>query len=350
MAINVFPSHPNSRRPPHSGRGARAPSFLCSSPALVFLCAVAGRPGWARQAELSPLTGSPPCPRPLKGSEGALVRPLHTCPPGPGRGMGSCRAMSPGPPVRTLRPSVPPVRVRPSLPHHARGGLGALGAGSAPPGPPGPSPGAHKGSPSPPSPDAAPFRGRLHLSRQPGGGPGGNKGAAVRGQRGRGAGAGAHQSAALSSRITSSYAASSSRRWPLKLTPAMLRAGPRPNGQMHGRTDGGGEREGGSHSRRRRRFGASAALRAERASGRGKGAGREGRGAGGAGSARLVPPRSVLAPPQPGPGGGPPPLPGLPRRRPAPLTQRPCAREDLSLRSRGLSHPRPKSSPTMASA
>ena len=54
---------------------------------------------------------------------------------------------------------------------------------------------------------------------------------------GGGGGRGAHQSAALSSRITSSYAASSSRRWPLKLTPAMLRAGPRPNGQTHAQAD-----------------------------------------------------------------------------------------------------------------
>lgn len=87
-------------------------------------------------------------------------------------------------------------------------------------------------------------------------------------------------------------------------------------------TDRGGGMEGGSH--RHRCLGASAAKRAERASGRGRGAGR--RGAGGAGSARLVPPRSVLAPPGPGPGGGLPPLPGLPWAppRPSPIAPGPA--------------------------
>lgn len=131
-------------------------------------------------------------------------------------------------------------RIRPQLPRRAWGGPGALGASSALPGP---SPDTHKGSPSWPSQASAPFWGRPLPSREPVGGPGGNKGAAARGQRGRGAGAGAHQSAALSSRITSSYAASSSRRWPLKLTPAILRAGPRPNRETHGWTDRGGGRE-----------------------------------------------------------------------------------------------------------
>lgn len=59
-------------------------------------------------------------------------------------------------------------------------------------------------------------------------------------------------------------------------------------------------------------------VESELASGRGRGAGR--RGAGGAGSARLTPwARSVLAPPRPGPGGGPPPLLSLPRGAPMPL-------------------------------
>lgn len=61
----------------------------------------------------------------------------------------------------------------------------------------------------------------------------------------------------------------------------------------------------------------------ERASGRGRGAGR--RGAGGAGSARLTPSaRSVLAPPRPGPGGGPPPLTSLPRGASMPLSLLTC--------------------------
>lgn len=106
-----------------------------------------------------------------------------------------------------------------------------------------------------------------------------------RGDKGaEGRGRGAHQSAVLSSRITSSYAASSSRRWPLKLTPAMLRAGPRPNGQTHGRTDGEGGRE-----RRSRRAAASEPLQrcepSEPAAGGGEPAG-GGRGA-------LAPPGSL---------------------------------------------------------
>lgn len=64
VAMNIFASHPNSERPP-SGRGVRAPGPLRSSPALAFLCAVAGCPGWAGHAELAPLAGSPPRPRPV---------------------------------------------------------------------------------------------------------------------------------------------------------------------------------------------------------------------------------------------------------------------------------------------
>lgn len=81
----------------------------------------------------------------------------------------------------------------------------------------------------------------------------------------------------------------------------------------------------------------------------GRGAGR--RGAGGAGSARLAPSaRSVLAPPWPGAGGGPPPLPGLPRGAPTPLTHSPCTLRPgagLPFCSQGASHPRPKTSPTV---
>lgn len=64
-ATNVFPAHPNSERPPRWA-GRLGPQPLCSSPALAFLCAVAGRRGWARQAELAPLAGSPPRHRPVR--------------------------------------------------------------------------------------------------------------------------------------------------------------------------------------------------------------------------------------------------------------------------------------------
>lgn len=58
---------PQLQEPPTpGGRGAAAPSPLCSSPALAFLCAMAGPRCWARQAELAPLAGSPPRPRPVR--------------------------------------------------------------------------------------------------------------------------------------------------------------------------------------------------------------------------------------------------------------------------------------------
>lgn len=85
----------------------------------------------------------------------------------------------------------------------------------------------------------------------------------------------------------------------------------------------------------------------ERASGRGRGAGR--RGAGGAGSARLTPSaRSVLAPPRPGPGGGPPPLPSLRRGVPhTPLALLASTDPELPLCSQGRSRaPVLSSSPT----
>ena len=108
--MNVFPSHPNSERPP-GGRGAPAPSPLCSSPALAFLCAVAGaglgRVGCAGSASSVPARSSPAqrwqrCPWP----------PVHTCPPGPrqrggGGGWASTRPGGPGPHIWTLRLSSP---------------------------------------------------------------------------------------------------------------------------------------------------------------------------------------------------------------------------------------------------
>uniref|UniRef100_M3Z6H2 Uncharacterized protein n=1 Tax=Mustela putorius furo TaxID=9669 RepID=M3Z6H2_MUSPF len=250
--MNVFPSHPNSERPP-SGRGAPAPSPLGSSPALAFLCAVAG-PGWARQAALAPLAWSPPRPLPvLARSKVAKVPLAAPCTPVPraqggraeGGGWASAGSCGPGPHIWNLhlsgrRPATaptaqlgPPVGARgPAVPRLAR---------------PGPSPGAHKGSPSlalpgrctisgsPPPFLAAGRRSRVETKAR----------RRRRGDKGAGGGGrGAHQSAALSSRITSSYAASSSRRWPLKLTPAMLLAGPRPNGQTHRRTDVQWRREG----------------------------------------------------------------------------------------------------------
>lgn len=281
--MNILPSHPNSERPPRWA-GHPAPSPLCSSPAPAFLCAAAIRPGWAGQAELAPLAGSPPRPRPVRARSKVAKVPLAgLCTPVPRARAGGWAPA--GPRARATRPD--PACLRPAsgrLSHLAPGAASGARAGSARSGPPGPSPGAHKGSPCRSSRAAAPFRGRPHLSRSRVAGRWKQRRGGA-GTKGPGRGRGAHQSAALSSRITSSYAASSSRRWPLKLTPAMLRGGRRPNDRC---TDGqtGGGRGGGSH--RRRRLGASAALRAERASGRGKGAGR--RGAGGAGSARLVPP------------------------------------------------------------
>lgn len=147
--MNVFPSHPNSERPP-GGRGAPAPSPLCSSPALAFLCAVAGaglgRVGCAGSASSVPAPSSPAqrwqrCPWP----------PMHTCPPGPRqRGGGgrwaSTRPGGPGPHIWTLRLSSP----RPATVPTAR--LGPPPGAWGPPVPrlaqPGPSPGAHKSSPS----------------------------------------------------------------------------------------------------------------------------------------------------------------------------------------------------------
>lgn len=150
--------------------------------------------------------------------------------------MGSCRTVRP----RATRPD--PASLRSAsrrCSHRATGAASGLSGPAAPrpapppaltktapPGPPGPL--HHFGvAPSFPGSRAA---GRVETKAA----------AAARGQRGR-AGAGAHQSAALSSRITSSYAASSCRRWPLKLTPAMLTAAPRPDGR---RTDGRTEAEG----------------------------------------------------------------------------------------------------------
>lgn len=144
----------NPEKPPVGG--ARwPPGPLRSSPALAFLCAVAG------QAALAPLARSPPRPHPvLARSKVAKVPLAGPCTPVPrargerlgGRGMGSGRAVAPraprprgwhpapAPPVRLGRPQGSPA----SAPRLAR---------------PAPPPARTKAAPPRVSRAVAPFRG-----------------------------------------------------------------------------------------------------------------------------------------------------------------------------------------------
>lgn len=175
-----------------------------------------------------------------------LVAPCTPVPRARRGGWAHAEPCGPGPHIWTLHlpglcpATAPSARLGP--PPGARGTAVPRLARPAPP------PARTKAAPPRPSRAAAPFRGLPLPSRLRSGGAGWKQRRRRRRRRGDkgagGRGRGAHQSAALSSRITSSYAASSSRRWPLKLTPAMLRAGLRPNGQTHRQTAGQRRREG----------------------------------------------------------------------------------------------------------